>query len=76
MTDSAFQIVYHMSQGSLFIILAKNSFNCVSKWMGPISGLAPCREGIWTALLAETECVQGPPITALAWGVKQIDWQA
>ncbi|TNN27644.1 hypothetical protein EYF80_062210 [Liparis tanakae] len=21
-------------------------------------------------------CVQGPPITALAWGVKQIDWQA
>lgn len=21
-------------------------------------------------------CVQGPPIIALAWGVKQIDWQA
>lgn len=21
-------------------------------------------------------CVQGPPITAFAWGVKQIDWQA
>ena len=21
-------------------------------------------------------CVQGPPITALAWRVKQIDWQA
>lgn len=21
-------------------------------------------------------CVQGPPISALAWGVKQIDWQA
>lgn len=21
-------------------------------------------------------CVQGPPIAALAWGVKQIDWQA
>lgn len=21
-------------------------------------------------------CAQGPPITALAWGVKQIDWQA
>ena len=42
---------------TLFITLAQNSFNCVSKWMGPISGLASCREGIWTALLEGTECV-------------------
>lgn len=44
--------------------------------MGPHIRAGPCWEGIWAALLAGRECVQGPPITALAWGVKQIDWQA
>lgn len=43
---------------------------------GPHIRVGPCWEGIWAALSGGRECVQGPPITALAYRVKQIDWQA
>lgn len=49
--------VLQFTDGSPFILLAPNSYNRVSKCMGPHIRAGPCWEGIWAALLAGRECV-------------------
>lgn len=49
--------VLQFTDGSPFILLAPNSYNWVSKCMGPHIRASPCWEGIWAALLAGRECV-------------------
>lgn len=49
--------VLQFTDGSPFILLAPNSYNWVSKCMGPHIRAGPCWEGIWAALLAGRECV-------------------
>lgn len=49
--------VLQFTDGSPFILLAPNSYNWISKCMGPHIRAGPCWEGIWAALLAGRECV-------------------
>ncbi len=59
-SESAFHLICSVPQftdGSPFILLAPNSYNWVSKCMGPNTRAGPCWEGIWAALLVRRECV-------------------
>lgn len=59
-TECAFHLICSVLQftdGSPFILLAPNSYNWVSKCIGPHIRAGPCWEGIWAALLAGRECV-------------------
>ena len=58
--ECAFHLICSVPQftdGCPFILLAPNSYNWVSKFMGPHLRVAPNWEGIWAALLAGRECV-------------------
>lgn len=59
-TECAFHLICSVLQftdGSLFILLATNSYNWLSKCIGPHIRAGPCWEGIWAALLPGRECV-------------------
>lgn len=59
-SECAFHLICSVLQftdGSPFILLAPNSYNWVSKCIGPHIRAGPCWEGIWAALLPGRECV-------------------
>lgn len=60
-TECAFHLICSVLQftdGSPFILLAPNSYNWVSKCIGPHIRAGPYWEGIWAALLPGRECVR------------------
>lgn len=59
-----------------FILLALNSFNWISKYMGPISGLVPAGRAYGMLCWKEKSVCAEFTNHSLAHGVKQIDWQA